>query len=79
MCDDNISSFLKHKTQSIQSGAKSNGRTYKKKGIIITNADKGGAVVIMDVEKHIKETNHKLSINAATRRYKKTKRYNTVF
>ena len=60
-CDDNISSFLRHKTQSIQSGAKFNGRTCKKMDIIITNADKGGAVVIMDVEKYIKEANHKLS------------------
>ena len=33
----------------------------KRKDIIITNADKGGAVVIMDVEKYIKEANRQLS------------------
>ena len=33
----------------------------KRKNIVITNADKGGAVVIMDVEKYIKEANHQLS------------------
>ena len=32
----------------------------KRKDIIITNADKGGAVVIMDVEKYINEANHQL-------------------
>ena len=33
----------------------------KRNGIIITIADKGGAVVIMDVEKYIKESNRQLS------------------
>ena len=33
----------------------------KRKDIVITNADKGGAVVIMDVEKYINEANHQLS------------------
>ena len=33
----------------------------KRKDIIITNADKGGAVVIMDVEKYINEANRQLS------------------
>ena len=33
----------------------------KRKDIIITNADKGGAVVIMDVEKYINEGNRQLS------------------
>ena len=33
----------------------------KRKYIIITNADKGGAVVKMDVEKYINEANHQLS------------------
>ena len=33
----------------------------KRKDIIISNADKGGAVVIMDVEKYIKEANRQLS------------------
>ena len=33
----------------------------KIKDIIITNADKGGAVVIMDVEKYINEANRQLS------------------
>ena len=32
----------------------------KRKDIIITNADKGGAVVIMDVEKYINEANRQL-------------------
>ena len=40
----------------------------KGKDIIITNADKGGAVVIMDVEKYIKEANRQLSDK---RNYKK--------
>ena len=33
----------------------------KRKDIFITNADKGGAVVIIDVEKYIKEFNRQLS------------------
>ena len=33
----------------------------KRKDIFITNADKGGAVVIMDVEKYINEANRQLS------------------
>ena len=33
----------------------------KRKDIIITNADKGGAVVIMDVEKYINKANRQLS------------------
>ena len=33
----------------------------KRKDIIITNADKSGAVVIMDVEKYINEANLQLS------------------
>ena len=33
----------------------------KRKDIIITNLDKGGAVVIMDVEKYIEEANRQLS------------------
>ena len=33
----------------------------KRKDLFITNADKGGVVVIMDVEKYINETNHQLS------------------
>ena len=40
----------------------------KRKDIIITNADKGGAVVIMDVEKYINEANRQLSNK---RNYKK--------
>ena len=40
----------------------------KRKDIIISNADKGGAVVIMDVEKYIKEANRQLSNK---RNYKK--------
>ena len=45
----------------------------KRKDIIITNADKGGAVVIMEVEKYINEGNRQLSD-----KHKKTQRYNTV-
>ena len=33
----------------------------KRKYIIITNADKGSAILIMDVEKYINEANHQLS------------------
>ena len=40
----------------------------KRKDIIITNADKGGAVVIIDVEKYINEANRQLSDK---RNYKK--------
>ena len=32
----------------------------KRKDIIITNVDKGGAVVIMDIEKYINKANHQL-------------------
>ena len=31
----------------------------KRKGLIITNADKGGAVVIMDTDRYSKEANRK--------------------
>ena len=31
----------------------------KRKGLIIANADKGGAVVIMDTDRYIKEANRK--------------------
>ena len=40
----------------------------KRKDIIITNADKGGAVVIINVEKYINEANRQLSDK---RNYKK--------
>ena len=40
----------------------------KRKDIIITNADKGGAVVIINVEKYINEANRRLSDK---RNYKK--------
>ena len=40
----------------------------KRKAIIITNADKGGAVVIINVEKYINEANRQLSDK---RNYKK--------
>ena len=40
----------------------------KRKDVIITNADKCGAVVIMDVEKYINEANRQLSDK---RNYKK--------
>ena len=40
----------------------------KRKDIIITNTDKGGAVVIINVEKYINETNQQLSDK---RNYKK--------
>ena len=33
----------------------------KRKGIIINNADKGGVVLIIDVEKYINEANRQLS------------------
>ena len=39
----------------------------KRKDLIITNADKGGAVVIMDADSYIKEANQQLSDKA---RYK---------
>ena len=40
----------------------------RKKGLIITNADKGGAVVIMDTDSYIKEANRQLCYKAS---YKK--------
>ena len=48
----------------------------KRKDIIITNADKGGALIIINVEKYINAANY--LINATTRRNKKSQRYNTV-
>ena len=47
----------------------------KRKDIIITNADKGGAVVIMDVEKYINEANRQLSDK---RNYKKLEEDSTL-
>ena len=37
----------------------------KRKDLIITNADKGGAVVIMDTDSYIKEANQQLSDKAS--------------
>ena len=37
----------------------------KKKDLIITNADKVGAVVIMDTDSYIKEANRQLSVKAS--------------
>ena len=37
----------------------------KKKDLIITNADKVGAVVIMDIDSYIKEANRQLSVQAS--------------
>ena len=37
----------------------------KRKDLIITNADKGGAVVIMDTDSYIKEANRQLSDKAS--------------
>ena len=50
----------------------------KRKNVIITNVDKGSAVVVMDIENYINETNHQLSNKQTTRNYKKIQRYNTV-
>ena len=41
------------------------GRARKRKDLIITNADKGGAVVIMDTDSYIKEANRQLSDKAS--------------
>ena len=37
----------------------------KRKDLIITNADKGGTVVIMDTDSYIKEANRQLSGKAS--------------
>ena len=42
-----------------------NRRARKRKDLIITNADKGGAVVIMDTDSYIKEANQQLSYKAS--------------
>ena len=47
----------------------------KRKDIVITNADKGGAVVIMDMEKYINEANRQLSNK---RNYKKLQKDPTL-
>ena len=47
----------------------------KRKDIIITNADKGCAVVIIDVEKYINNANHPLSDK---RNYKKLQKDPTL-
>ena len=47
----------------------------QKEKIIITNADKGGAVVIMEVEKFISEANRQLSDK---RNYKKLQENSTL-
>ena len=44
----------------------------KRKDIFITNADKGGAAVILDVEKYIKKANCYLIKATTTRCYKKS-------
>ena len=43
----------------------------KRKNIIITNVDKGGTVVVMDIERYINEVNRQLSNKC---NYKKTRR-----
>ena len=53
--------------------------TAKRKDIIIINAAKGDAVVIMNVEKYINEANSQLSDKRNYKMlYKKIQRYNTV-
>ena len=47
----------------------------KRKNIIITNVDKGGAVVVMDIERYINEVNRQLSNKC---NYKKTRRPNAT-
>ena len=47
----------------------------KRKNIIIINVDKGGDVVVMDVERYINEANHQLSNKC---NYKKTRRPNAT-
>ena len=53
--------------------------TAKRKDIIIINAAKGDAVVIMNAEKYINEANRQLSDKRNYKMlYKKIQRYNTV-
>ena len=48
----------------------------KREDVMITNAEKSGAVVIMNIEKQISEASYPIS--ATTRSQKKTQRCNTV-
>ena len=53
---------MKNPKQNLSKGEQKSMEEFaKRKEIIITNADEGGAVVVMGVEKYINEANHQLS------------------
>ena len=68
--ENDINAWMKQPTKKLKSNL-----TYKehvameglakRKDLIITNADKGGAVVIMDTDNYIKEANRQLSDKAS--------------
>ena len=71
---------MKHPKPNLSKGEqKAMGVLAKRKDIIITSADKGSAVVIMDISNNTSAMpTASYPINATTRSYKKTQRYNTV-
>ena len=50
----------------------------KRKDLIITNADKGGTVLIMDTDSYIKEVNQQLSDKASYKQLK-TQHYDITY
>ena len=50
----------------------------KKDDIIITNADKRGAIVVMDIDRYISEAQHQLNDGKITKNFKQIRLYNTT-
>ena len=50
----------------------------KKDDIIITNADKRGAIVVMDIDRYISEAQHQLNDEKITKNFKQIRLYNTT-
>ena len=46
--------------------------------IIITNADKGGAIVVMDIGRYISEAQCQLNDEKNTKKFKQIRLYNTT-
>ena len=68
--ENDISALIKQPTKKLKSNLTYKEHTAmeelaKRKDLILTNADKGGAVVIMDINSYIKEANRQLSDKAS--------------
>ena len=70
LVENDINALMKQPTKKLRSNLTYKEHTAmeeltKRKDLIITNADKGGTVVIMDTDSYIKEANRQLSGKAS--------------